>query len=134
MNFLGELDRLRILLVEDLEDLREPTRLMLEECGGEVAEASDGLEALKAMAVADFDIVLCDLRMPRMDGYAFLAALRLQQGRPHPPVVAITAFANAADHRQTAAAGFEDHIDKPFNRAALLTTVVAVIARRRART
>lgn len=130
---IHELHGLRVLVVEDIEDSRDATRVMLERLGAEVMVAGDGVEALDAVSRAEFDVVLCDLRMPRMDGYDFLNELRLDPRLPHPPVVALSGLASSADHLRTAEAGFEAHIDKPFDDTALLSTVGAVVARRRER-
>ena len=67
-----------------------------------------------------------------MDGYELLRELHRQFGRPQPPIVAISGLVSSADHRSTQAAGFEGHLDKPFDDSALLATVGGVIARRKA--
>ena len=122
---------LTILLVEDAEDSLDATRIMLEVLGAEVLVARDGHEALDVMTKNRPDLVLCDLRMPRMDGFEFLRELCRVQGTDHPPVVAVSGLVSKGDHQRTEAAGFEGHLNKPFDDAALVSAVRAGLDHRR---
>jgi signal transduction histidine kinase/ActR/RegA family two-component response regulator len=122
---------LTLLLIEDTQDSLDATRVMLEVLGARVLVARDGLEALAVMATSRPDLVLCDLRMPRMDGFEFVRELCRVQGQNHPPVVAVSGLATKADHSRTQAAGFEGHINKPFDDAELVSTVRATLEHRR---
>ena len=121
---------LRLLVVEDMDDARETTSGMLGRLGADVLTARDGMEALEIVRHASVDVVLCDLRMPRMDGYQFLLQMHdvLDEA---PPVIAISGLASSADHRRTEAAGFATHLDKPFDDIGLLAAIGSVIAHRR---
>ena len=124
-------DDLTILLVEDTEDSLDATRLMLEVLGAEVLVARDGLEALDVMATSSPDLVLCDLRMPRMDGFEFLRELSRTERDDRPPVVAVSGLASASDQERTRVAGFDGHLKKPFDDVALVSAVRASLDRRR---
>ena len=118
----------RILVVDDELDFREALGRFLLLAGHDAAFASNGWEALMALE-SHVDLILCDLRMPRMDGFEFLRELHGLEGHPHPPVIAVSGLASSADHLATEAAGFTGHIDKPFDEGRLLAAVGVAITR-----
>lgn len=124
-------DGLTILIVEDSADSLEATRIMLEMLGANVLAAGDGIEALDVMAASRPDLVLCDLRMPHMDGFEFLRELTRTEGNDRPPVVAVTGLVSASDRERTRAAGFDGHLGKPFDDVALISAVRGSIDHRR---
>lgn len=114
---------LSILVVEDSDDARNATEWLLRSLGAQVNSARNGREALKALFDAPPDLVLCDLAMPRMDGFEFLAELQHIRGTMHPQVIAVSGLTTEADHQRTREAGFASHVDKPFDAAALLSAI-----------
>lgn len=117
-----------VLVVDDVEDARESLRLILQSCGARVSVAGDGGEALAAVDQTQPDVVLCDLRMPGIDGFEFMRELRRRTA--HPPVVAMSGLAGDADRRRTLDAGFEAHLVKPFGEAGLVAAVDEALGRR----
>ena len=111
----------RILVVDDQEAVREFTRKILVRAGYEVALAGNGVEALATLDKADFDLVLMDAHMPVMTGVAATQQIRALGG----PRSTIPIIAFSGDEQSLAAAGANDHIDKPFTRAELLAKVDA---------
>jgi signal transduction histidine kinase/ActR/RegA family two-component response regulator len=117
------LTTLIILVIEDTEDALEATRAMLEMLGAQVMVARNGQEALDILDGAHVDLVLCDLRMPSMDGFEFLHELSRMAGAAAPPVVAMTGLVSVGDRERARAAGFAGHLKKPFDDAALVSAV-----------
>jgi signal transduction histidine kinase/ActR/RegA family two-component response regulator len=123
---------LSILVVEDSADARDSLRAMLQLLGAQVAVVHDGREALDMMAQgAKPDVVLCDLLMPRLDGFEFLRELDSTSAPPHPPVIAVSGLASDKSRERTLQAGFEGHIKKPFDEAAVVAAVSGALGRRR---
>jgi signal transduction histidine kinase/CheY-like chemotaxis protein len=122
---------LSLLIVEDSEDSRDALRAVLQQLGADVLLAGDGREALAIVAKMAPDLVLCDLRMPVMDGFEFVR--ELHRAPVSPPVVAISGLASDADRERTRAAGFEAHIKKPFDEATVAAAVAAALRHRHER-
>jgi CheY-like chemotaxis protein len=125
---LRPFENLTVLVVEDTEETLQAMQALLEVLGARVLVARDGQEALEVLAASPADIVLCDLRMPRMDGFEFMAELSRTRGPGRPPVVALTGLVSDGDRQRTKDAGFEGHLGKPLDRAALVSAVRATLA------
>jgi CheY-like chemotaxis protein len=108
--------RVRVLLVEDNPVNQRLATRLLEKRGHIVTVANNGQEALAALGRDSFDIVLMDVEMPVMDGFAATAAIREREketGR-HIPIVAMTAHAMKGDRERCLEAGMDDYIPKPL--------------------
>lgn len=119
--------RTRILIVDDHPANRDLLRIMLQAADCETAEAADGQQALAALAVQPFDLVLMDVRMPVMDGMAATRAIRaLDAPLRDVPVLAVTAEAMPEDAARCIAAGMDGHLAKPVTQAKLYAAIEAV--------
>lgn len=112
----------RVLLVEDGRDNQILLRFLLGRAGADVELAADGLESLEYVdAISqNFDIVLMDMHMPKLDGFSATRALRERGCRV--PIVALTAHAMSGDRDQCLAAGCDDYLSKPIDGAVLIQT------------
>ncbi|TXN22463.1 ATP-binding protein [Methylobacterium sp. WL9] len=116
--------RRRLLLVEDVVLNQELAHAVLTRAGHAVDVVSGGAEAIAAVQQKPYDLVLMDIQMPGMDG---ITATRLIRALDHPasalPIVAMTANVLPQQIARYRAAGMQDHVGKPFERAALLATI-----------
>ncbi len=117
---------LRILLVEDLEDNRDVIALFLKDKPYTIEMAEQGLEAVEKFKASRYDLVLMDIQMPQMDGYAATAAIRQweqEQHRAPTPIVALTANAFQEELDKSLAAGCDAHLTKPIKKQPLLEAI-----------
>ena len=121
---------LRILLVEDEKVNQLVIRRMLEKEGHTVETANDGRAALDFLTRSSCDCVLMDVRMPGLDGIAATAAIRTWpafSGVSGLPIIALTAYAMAGDKEKFLAAGMDDYISKPVQKARLCEVLDRVV-------
>ncbi len=111
----------RILLVDDNQDSSRSLAVLLRAAGGEVELAFDGPSALEAALRAKPDVVLLDIGLPGMDGYEVAQRLRKEVGLEKTLLIAITGYGGEDDRRRSQEAGFNAHLVKPVDLAALQT-------------
>ena len=126
----------RILVVDDSSDIRLLLRKTLQNAGHEVAVATDGDEVRPAILSSEPDLVLLDVAMPRMDGFAALTKLKQDRQTRHIPVIMVTAKGHPDDLDVARSLGAEDYINKPWAPGEVelrVQWVIAAAERRRAR-
>lgn len=109
-----EQEGLRILLVEDNEDVRDTLRDLLEQWGHRVRVASDGSEAIAIALDAAPDVALVDIDLPGIDGYEVARRLRRLPELDGTKLIALTGFGSADAQAQAKVAGFDMHVVKPL--------------------
>ena len=120
-----------VLVVDDALTVRELQRSILERAGFRVRVASDGVEALALLAEEPSDLVLTDVEMPRMNGFALTEAIRSQPALANMPVLVLTSLSNDEDRQRGLEAGADGYIVKAaFDEAALLSAVDRLLGRR----
>lgn len=117
------LQGLRVLLVEDEDDVRLVIATMLRQHGAEVTPVSTGADAMAALATGTFDAVISDLAMPDMDGFA------LVEQAHGVPVIALSAIAEGNDRNRALEAGFAEFVRKPVEPDRLSRIVAAALGR-----
>jgi PAS domain S-box-containing protein len=113
-----------ILVVDDLDVNRELIRALLEAAGQSVTEAAGGVEAVRAALATPFDLILMDLQMPQIDGFAAARAIRAMDGPNRAtPILALSADVLPEHILATGQAGMNGHIGKPIVPAELIGAV-----------
>lgn len=114
---------IRILVVEDNLTNQQVARELLTAEGAVVTVADHGRAAIDMVSKNKFDVVLMDIQMPDMDGYAATREIRKSFTHEELPIVALTANALAADREAAIHAGMNDHVGKPFDLTQLVTVI-----------
>jgi len=118
-------------VVDDAHTVRELERSILERAGYEVRTAADGEEALARLVEAPADLVLTDLEMPNMDGFALVEAIRSHDTLSTLPVVILTTRADDASRRRGLEVGADGYVVKSdFDGASLVAVVERLLGTR----
>jgi CheY-like chemotaxis protein len=117
-----------ILVAENEATNRHLMEQILRIAGYDTLSATNGREALSMLETSHADLILVDISMPVLDGYATLALLREQPAYATTPVVAVTAHATIEDRQRALRSGFTEYLTKPFRPRDLLRLVERLLA------
>ena len=122
---------MKILIVDDEEMIRAVLREYIEFEGGEADEASDGMEAVKLCRERDYDVILMDVMMPRLDGFSAVKEIRKFK---QTPVIMLSARGEEYDKLFGFEVGADDYVTKPFSPKEVMARIAAVTNRHKAGT
>jgi CheY-like chemotaxis protein len=118
-------------VVDDSADDREVLAALLERYRAAVTPAASAMEALQRYAERRFDVLVSDIAMPEVDGYALIRQLRAQDkaAARYTPAIALTAYSSPEDRQRILLAGFQAHIAKPVHPGELVAAVASLSGR-----
>jgi adenylate cyclase len=122
-----------VLVVDDDEMNRDLLSRRLQQQGHTVEQAEDGKQALTILEDRDYDLVLLDIVMPRLDGYEVLARMKADDRLRHVPVIVISSLNEVQSVTRCLDMGADDYVTKPFNPALLRARVEACLTKKRLR-
>ena len=127
---IPRLDGVHIFIVDDEPDARDLLRTVLEDQGAEVTSFGSAQDALAALKTKKPTVLICDIGMPKIDGYQLIRTLRAEESRSDRiPALALTAFARAEDRKRSLVAGYQAHLAKPFDVGELILVVADLVGR-----
>lgn len=116
----------RILIVEDDLDIQDLLRNILQEVGYEITIANDGMEAISVFSTGHFDLILLDIMLPKIDGFAVCEFIRKQS---QIPIIMLTALNGEEEQIKGLDLQVDDYITKPFSMPILVRKIAAVLRR-----
>ena len=120
----------KLLVVDDEMKIREVIKEYAEFNGYEVAEAEDGMQAVRLCKDNDYDLIILDIMMPKLDGFS--TCKEIKKFKPDIPVIMLSARGEEYDKLFGFELGIDDYVVKPFSPKELMARVNAVLARRNA--
>jgi len=133
MQGLPRLEAVHVFVIDDEPDARDLIRRVLEDQGAQVTTFESAQEALVTLKTTRPTIILCDVGMPKMDGYQLIRTLRAEESRSdRVPALALTAFARAEDRKRSLVAGYQAHLAKPFDVGELILVIADLVGRSQA--
>lgn len=125
------LQGLRILIIDDETDALDLISMELAQHGARVTGVTSAEEALQSLSQETFDVLISDIGMPQMDGYALIRQIRKQEAGAQKPIpaIALTAYARVQDRMRAILAGYSTHVAKPVDAHELVTVVASLAGR-----
>jgi diguanylate cyclase (GGDEF)-like protein len=120
----------KVLIIEDDYTIRDSLNDLLDAVGYEVLAASNGHQGLQLAQQERPDLIICDVRMPGLDGYSLLLAVRQHAELSLVPFIFLTACGNKAEYRQGMELGADDYLVKPFSRKEVLQAIQTQLEKR----
>lgn len=105
----------KILVIEDNEQNLYLATFILEKYGYEVFQARNGLAGIESAKMISPHLILLDIQLPLMDGYAIAKELKKQLGKKNTPIIAVTSYAMPGDREKAMESGFTDYLTKPID-------------------
>lgn len=130
MAMQAELSGLKVLVIDDSNTIRRSAEIFLGQAGCKVLTAEDGFDALGLIVEESPDLVLCDVLMPRLDGYQTCSLIKKNPKYASLPVIMLSSKDGLFDRVRGRMVGSDEYLTKPFTKDSLLKTV-AQHARRR---
>ncbi len=124
VNQPSNLQGIQVLVVDDEPDTLEFLQVLLEQEGAIVTTVTSAQTALDVMTQSSVDVLVSDIQMPQMNGYALIRQVRSLPKLTNLPAIALTADAYEADRERALAAGYQQHLTKPINPNVLIAAIV----------
>jgi two-component system cell cycle response regulator DivK len=118
-----------VLVIEDNEQNLYLVRFLLEKHGIRVLEARDGRLGVVMASELRPDLILLDIQLPMLDGYAVAAEIRLDPALRDTPIIAVTSYAMVGDREKALASGATDYIEKPINTSTFVSQISQYLPR-----
>jgi two-component system, cell cycle response regulator DivK len=113
----------KVLLIEDNEQNRYLATFLLEKNGYAVVSVSNGPAGIELVRTVKFGLILLDIQLPLMDGYAVARELRKNPALRDIPIIAVTSYAMVGDREKSLAAGCNGYLEKPINPDTFVTEI-----------
>ena len=131
---LPRLEGVHVIVVDDEADARDLLRTVLEAQGARVTSFASAEDALAGLKTIRPTVLICDVGMPKMDGYQLIRKFRAEESwGERIPALALTAFARAEDRKRSLVAGYQAHLVKPFDVGELVLVVADLVGSRSSR-
>lgn len=117
----------KILIIDDSAVFRKVLHLQLKNAGFEVTEATDGVDGFTKATSSDFNLIVCDVNMPNMDGLTFVGKIRGNEKARFIPIIMLTTESQEEKKRKGLEAGAKAWLVKPFSPEQLLNAINKLI-------